>query len=139
MFHHAHEDGLLLAEHSVQIGIRTSYTVEGHPYHVLDAAEVNDTPADKLLERIHDIVGDKPAYISFDIDGIDPAHAPGTGTPVAGGMTTDKALKLVRGLQGLDLKGMDVVEVSPPYDHAELTALAGATLALEFLQVLAAR
>ena len=84
------------------------------------------------------MVGDHPAYLTFDIDCLDPAFAPGTGTPVVGGLSTDLVLKIFRGLVGCNLIGMDIVEVSPPYDHAEITALAAATLALEFLYVLAA-
>jgi agmatinase len=78
-----------------------------------------------------------PVYLTFDIDCLDPAYAPGTGTPVAGGITTDKALKIIRGLQGLNLVGADVVEVAPAYDHAEITSLAAATLGLELIYVMA--
>jgi len=138
LFHHAVEEGLLDTEHSIQIGIRTVYDVEGHPFEVLDAAWVGDHGPHGILERIHARVGDKKTYVSFDIDGLDPAFAPGTGTPVSGGMNMDCALKVIRGLQGLNLVGMDVVEVAPAYDHAEITSLAGATLALEYLYVLAA-
>lgn len=137
LFHHAVEEGLVDTEHSIQIGIRTAYDVVGHPFEVLDAAWVGDHGPHAILERIHARVGDKKAYVSFDIDGLDPAYAPGTGTPVSGGMTMDCALKVIRGLQGLNLVGMDVVEVAPAYDHAEITSLAGATLALEYLYVVA--
>lgn len=138
LFHHAVEEGLIDTEHSLQIGIRTAYTLEGHPFEVLDAAWVNDNGPTTLLERIKARVGDKPVYVSFDIDGLDPSFAPGTGTPVAAGISMDCALKTIRGLQGLNLVGMDVVEVAPAYDHSEITSLAGATLALEYLYVLAA-
>ena len=83
-------------------------------------------------------MGDKPVYLTFDIDCLDPAYAPGTGTPVAGGLSTDKALQVIRGLQGLNIVAMDVMEVAPAYDHAELTSLAAATLALEMLYTVAA-
>ena len=76
--------------------------------------------------------------MTFDIDCLDPSFAPGTGTPVVGGLSTTVALKIIRGLTGLNLIGMDIVEVSPPYDHTEITSLAAATLGLEFLYVLAA-
>jgi len=138
LFHHAVEEGLVDTEHSLQIGIRTAYTLEGHPFEVLDASWVNDHGPKTLLERIRDRVSDKPVYVSFDIDGLDPSFAPGTGTPVAAGISMDCALKTIRGLQGLNLVGMDVVEVAPAYDHSEITSLAGATLALEYLYVLAA-
>lgn len=138
LFHHAVVEGLVDTEHSLQIGIRTSYNRKNHPFEVLDAAWVGDHGPQKTLERIRQRVGDKKVYVSFDIDGLDPAFAPGTGTPVAAGISIDCALKVIRGLQGLDLIGMDVVEVAPAYDHAEITSLAGATLALEYLYVLAA-
>jgi agmatinase len=137
IFHHAVQEGLVDTEHSLQIGIRTAYTLENHPFEVLDAAWVNDHGPAATLERIKQRVGDKKAYVSFDIDGLDPAFAPGTGTPVVAGISIDCALKVIRGLQGLNLIGMDVVEVAPAYDHAEITSLAGATLALEYLYVLA--
>ncbi|MEH6650540.1 MAG: agmatinase [Motiliproteus sp.] len=138
IFHHAVEEGLVDTEHSIQIGIRTSYTMKGHPFEVLDAAWVNDHRPDDILKRIKARVGDKQTYVSFDIDGLDPAFAPGTGTPVAAGMSIDCALKVIRGLVGMNLVGMDVVEVAPAYDHSEITSLAAATLALEYLYVLAA-
>ena len=78
------------------------------------------------IEVVRARAGDAPVYLSFDIDGLDPAFAPGTGTPVPGGLASWQALELVRGLAGLDLVGMDIVEVSPPFDHAEITALAAA-------------
>lgn len=78
-----------------------------------------------------------PVYLTFDIDCLDPAYAPGTGTPVAGGITSDKALKIIRGLVGLNLVGADVVEVAPSYDHAEITSLAAATLGLELIYLMA--
>ena len=133
MFHQALEEGLLVPEHSVQVGIRTTYTREGHPVEVLDAAWINEQPVTHVLRRIRERLADRPIYLSFDIDCLDPAFAPGTGTPVAGGLTSDRALQIVRGLQGLDIRGMDIVEVAPAYDHAELTALAAATLAVEML------
>lgn len=138
MFRVAQEEGLLRAENSVQIGIRTTYPRSGHPFDVLDAAWVNDHSVADCLQRIRQRVGKARAYVTFDIDCLDPAFAPGTGTPVAGGLTSDRALRLVRGLAGLDIVGFDIVEVAPAFDHAELTSLAGATLALEFLYVLAA-
>jgi agmatinase len=81
--------------------------------------------------------GAGPVYLSFDIDALDPAHAPGTGTPVPGGLASWQALEFVRGLGSLDLVGMDVVEVSPPFDHAEITAIAAATLAHDWLCLIA--
>lgn len=135
MFHHAVQEGLLLPGNSVQVGIRTCFTRTGHPFTVLDAAWINEQPAREVAHRIREIVAGKPLYLSFDIDCLDPAFAPGTGTPVAGGLTTDRALQILRGLAGLDIRGMDVVEVAPAYDHADLTALAAATVALEMLYI----
>jgi agmatinase len=91
------------------------------------------------LARIRARVGASKCYVSFDIDFLDPAAAPGTGTPVVGGFSTHVALELVRGLAGLQIVGMDVVEVSPPYDHAEMTALAAASIAHELLCAHASR
>lgn len=136
--HHAVKEGLVDTSHSLQIGIRTNYTRANYPFEVLDAAWVGDHGPQETLKRIKQRVGNQKVYVTFDIDCLDPAFAPGTGTPVAAGLTTDYALKMIRGLQGLNLVGMDVVEVSPAYDHAEITSLAAATLALDFLYVLAA-
>lgn len=139
MFHRALQEGLVLPDSSVQVGIRTDYTRIGHPFTVLDAAWVNDHGAARTLEEILAVVGSKPCYVSFDIDCLDPAFAPGTGTPVCGGLSTDMALKIVRGLVPLDIVGIDLVEVAPAFDHAEITSLAAASLALELLYVLAAK
>lgn len=133
MFYHAPNEGLISPEHSVQIGIRTEYQKESHGFNVINAMEANDLSADEIVERIKQTIGDKPVYVTFDIDCLDPAFAPGTGTPVCGGLNSDKVLKILRGLAGVNIVGMDVVEVSPPYDHADLTALAGATIALELM------
>ncbi|MBH8579228.1 agmatinase [Bisbaumannia pacifica] len=138
MFYHAVKEGLVDTERSIQVGIRTTYDRVSHPFEVLDAAWVNEHGPAAVVERIRARVGDHPAYLSFDIDGLDPCYAPGTGTPVSGGLTSDCALKLIRGLKDLNPVAMDLVEVNPAYDHAEITALAGASLALEYLYVLAA-
>lgn len=92
-----------------------------------------DSVVDRLIER----VGDRPLYVSVDIDVLDPAHAPGTGTPEAGGMTSRELLAIIRGLAGRHLVGADVVEVSPSYDHAQLTAIAAAHVAYELISVMA--
>lgn len=135
--YHAMEEGLIDTEHSIQIGIRTVYTKKDYPLQVLDAAWVADHGPQKTLEEIRRHVGNKKTYLTFDIDGIDPSFAPGTGTPVTAGITTDCALKIIRGLQGIHLIGMDLVEVAPVYDHSDVTSLAAATLCLEYLYVLA--
>jgi agmatinase len=138
MFYHAPREGIIDADKSIQIGIRTEYTESSHEFEVISAAAANDLSVDAILERIHNRVGDDPCYLTFDIDCLDPSYAPGTGTPVVGGLTTDRALKIIRGLRGLNLVGMDLVEVAPSYDHAEITSLAGASLGHEMLYLLGA-
>lgn len=135
MFYHAPNEGLISPEHSVQIGIRTEYDQKDHGFNVINAMQANDMSVDAIIEQVKGIVGDKPVYLTFDIDCLDPAFAPGTGTPVCGGLNSDKILKIIRGLQGINMVGMDVVEVSPAYDQSDITALAGATIALELLYV----
>lgn len=139
MFFHAVNEGVVDPDRSVQVGIRTSYERENHRFNVLDAAWMNENGAESALGEIRRVLGSHPTYLSFDIDVLDPAYAPGTGTPVCGGLSTDCALKILRGLSGTNLIGMDLVEVAPPYDHAQITSLAAATLALEFLCVLASK
>ncbi|KIO35232.1 agmatinase [Shewanella sp. cp20] len=135
MFFHAPNEGIIDASHSVQVGIRTEYDKPSHLFKVIDASAANELSADEIVAQIKDRVGDMPLYVTFDIDCLDPAFAPGTGTPVCGGLTSDKAMKIIRGLRGMNVVGMDVVEVAPAYDSAEITALAGATLGLEMLHV----
>lgn len=132
MFYHAPKEGLVDPQSSVQVGIRTEFD-EKDGFMVLDGALANDLSVDEISKRIHQRVKDNPCYLTFDIDCLDPSCAPGTGTPVLGGLSSDKVLKILRALKDLNIVGMDVVEVSPPYDHAELTSLAGATIALEML------
>ena len=88
---------------------------------------------------IHERTGGKKSYVTFDIDCLDPAYAPGTGTPVAGGPSTAKALSILRQMGGIDIVGADIVEVAPAYDHADVTAIAGATVAMHYLGLLAER
>ncbi|ABV87798.1 agmatinase [Shewanella pealeana] len=135
MFYHAPNEGIIAAENSIQVGIRTEYDTSNHLFKVIDAAAANEMTADEIVAQIRERVGDMPLYVTFDIDCLDPAFAPGTGTPVCGGLTSDKAMKIIRGLKGMKIVGMDVVEVAPAYDSAEITALAGATLGLEMLHV----
>jgi agmatinase len=131
-------EGLVDAARSTQVGIRTfHHATEG--LEVLTAPWVHRNGIGAALEVIRDRAGDAPVYLSFDIDALDPAFAPGTGTPVPGGLASWQALELVRGLGRLDLVGMDLVEVSPPFDHAEITALAAAHVAHDWLCLLAAK
>ena len=134
MFYHAPKEGLIDPNASVQVGIRTEYD-PSLGFNVIHGALANDLTVDDIVERITATVKDNPVYLSFDIDCLDPAYAPGTGTPVCGGLTTDKVLKIVRKLTHLNIIGFDVVEVAPPYDHGEITSLAAATLALDFMYV----
>jgi agmatinase len=132
------EAGLVDPRRTVQVGIRGSTEVlwqfsYDSGMRVIHIEEFYDLGWRKVISEIRDIVGDGPVYISFDIDCLDPAFAPGTGTPVAGGMTTFEALQVLRGLRGLKVMGGDLVEVSPPFDTAGITALAGATLMFEIL------
>lgn len=137
MMGRAVRDGLVRADRSTQVGIRTFHdSTEG--LEVLTAPWVHRNGVAAAIETARARAGDAPVYLSFDIDALDPAFAPGTGTPVPGGLASWQALEFVRGLGGLDLVGMDVVEVSPPFDHAEITALAAATLAHDWLCLLAA-
>jgi len=137
MFYYAPKEGLVDSDHSIQVGIRTEYDNQSHLFEVIDAASANDLSSTDVVKAIRQRVGDMPVYLTFDIDCLDPAYAPGTGTPVVGGITTDRALKIIRGLQGLNIVGADVVEVAPSYDHSEITALAAATIGLEILYVMA--
>ncbi len=132
MFYHAAHEGIIDPATSVQVGIRTTND-NTMGFNIRDAIWCHTHTPDEIAAEIKRIVGDRPAYITFDIDGLDPSCAPGTGTPVVGGLFTWQALAILRALKGISLIGMDVVEVSPPYDHAEITALAGATIALELL------
>lgn len=132
MFYKAAKEGIVLPERSVQIGIRTTND-DTLGYQILSAADVHRQGIDAMLQQIRQRVGDTPVYLTFDIDCLDPAFAPGTGTPVPGGLTSLQALEIIRGLVGINLVGMDVVEVAPAYDHAEITALAAAQIAIELL------
>ncbi len=134
MFTLATRDGLIDPKRTVQIGIRTHYTGEtGNDIRVMNAAEVNTLSAPEIAQEVRDIIGTGPTYLTFDIDCLDPAYAPGTGTPVPGGLTSYQALAIIRELKGIDFVGMDVVEVAPAYDHGEITANAAAMLGLEIL------
>lgn len=138
MFYHAAREGLVDPEHSVQIGMRT--VNERNPgYNVLDAMWLHEHGPEAAVEKVRAVVGDRPCYLTFDIDFLDPSCAPGTGTPVCGGFDTITAIRMLHGLTGLNLIGCDVVEVAPPYDHAEVTALAGATMATNLVCLLADR
>ena len=138
MMGRAIREGLVDPARSTQVGIRTFHdTTEG--LEVLTAPWIHRNGIAAAIEVAVARAGDAPTYLSFDIDGLDPAFAPGTGTPVPGGLASWQALEFVRGLAPLDLVGMDIVEVSPPFDHAEITALAAAHIAHDWLCLIAAR
>ena len=122
--------GLVDVTRSVQIGIRTECDdYLGMPY--IDARTVHDKGATYVSEKVKEIVGDAPTYVTFDIDALDPAFAPGTGTPVWGGLASWQAAAILRDLAGINMVGGDIVEVSPPYDTTGATAIAGAHIAME--------
>lgn len=130
MFYKAVKMGLVDPARSVQIGIRTT-NEDTLGVNIIDAATVHDIGAAEAARRARDIVGAHPVYLTFDIDGLDPAFAPGTGTPVWGGLTSAQAARLLRELAGINIMGGDVVEVSPPFDTTGATAIAGAHVATE--------
>ena len=136
MFLRAKNEGLLDVANSVQVGIRT-YNDSDHGFEILSSPWIHKHGVDATIAAIRQRVGDTKAYLTFDIDCLDPAFAPGTGTPVSGGLSSAQALDIVRGLGALNFVGMDVVEVSPAYDVSEITAIAAATIAHDLLCLLA--
>lgn len=125
-------EGLVDPAASVSIGIRTD-NPDTLGVTILDAPSVHADGVEATLARVRDVVGGRPCYVTFDIDALDPAFAPGTGTPVWGGLASWQAAALLRGLRGIDMIGGDVVEVSPPYDTTGATAIAGAHVAVELI------
>ena len=138
MFYHAVRDGIVAPDRSVQIGIRTVIE-DPLGVNILDAPWVHRNGPDAVVREVRRIVGDSKAYITFDIDGLDPAYAPGTGTPVIGGLTPYQAQTIIHDLSGINLVGMDVVEVAPAYDPTGITGLAAATIAYDLLGLYAER
>lgn len=136
MFARAARDGIIDVRRSTQVGLRT-YNDSDHGFEILTSPWIHKNGIDAVLDVVRSRAGDAPIYISFDIDGLDPAYAPGTGTPVPGGLASWQALEFIRGLAGLNLIGMDLVEVSPPFDTSEITALAAAHVAHDWICVLA--
>jgi agmatinase len=143
-FRRASEEGLLDRDHCLHIGIRGPlYSPQDLPetgdlgFQTLHCVELETLGVAGAIERMRARLGDGPVYVSVDIDVLDPAHAPGTGTPEAGGMTSRELLGILRGLAGLDVVSADVVEVAPAYDHAEITGIAAAHVVYELLSVLA--
>jgi agmatinase len=131
-------EGIIDRGRSIQIGIRT-VAPETCGIAIIRGDEIDALGAAGVIEAIKARVGDGKAYITFDIDCLDPAFAPGTGTPVSGGLSSREALAMLRGLGSIDWVGADIVEVSPPYDHADITAIAGATVAMFYIGLMAER
>jgi guanidinopropionase len=145
-FRLAVEAGVLDPKRTIQIGIRGGQNyLDGiefsrdHGMRVVFMEEFAQIGVERVIQLAREVVGDRPTYVSFDVDGLDPVYAPGTGTPEIGGISTLDAQRLLRGLRGLDLVGGDVVEVAPPYDPSGNTALVGATMMFEILCLIADR
>jgi agmatinase len=143
-FRRAAEENILLAKNSIQIGMRGSvYSKDAYDdstalgFKVITMSAVREMGLQELMETIRKRVGQHKAFVTFDIDVVDPAFAPGTGTPEIGGFTSAEAVDLVRGLRGLNFVGFDVVEVLPDKDPAEITALLAANIVYEFLSLIA--
>ena len=138
-FFHAVNDELIDPRRTVQVGIRSPVQRTVHDWTedagitILPAMAVHEEGPPAIARRIREVVGEGPVYLSFDIDALDPAFAPGTGTPEIGGLASWQAQAILRRLAGLEFVGMDVVEVAPAYDVAEITALAAATVVWEYL------
>ncbi len=132
MMYKAVKQGFVDPAHSVQIGIRTECD-DYLGFNVIDAPSLHRQTPETVAARVREIVGDGPSYLTFDIDALDPAFAPGTGTPVWGGLASWQAAAILRSLAGINLKGGDVVEVSPPYDTTGATAIMGAHVAMELI------
>ena len=145
-FRRAAEEGLFMDDSSMHVGIRGPlYSSEDLKndeelgFKIIHCDELEKFGPDHVADRIRKRVGDCPLYLSIDIDVLDPAHAPGTGTPEIAGLTTRELVNILRGLAGVNLVGGDVVEVSPGYDHAELTSLAAATIVFEMINLIVCR
>ncbi len=143
-FRRAAEENLFIDSASIHVGIRGPlYSPEDLArdeelgFKVIHCDEMETHGVDHVVKRIRDRVGDHPLYLSIDIDVLDPAHAPGTGTPEIAGLTSRELVNIIRGLQGLNLVSADMVEVAPAYDHAEITSLAAATIVFEMINLIA--
>jgi len=145
-FRRAAEEGLFDDDASMHVGIRGPlYSADDLArdaelgFKVVHCDELETHGVEHVIERIRERIGDRPLYLSIDIDVLDPSHAPGTGTPEIAGLTSRELLHIIRGLQGANLLAADIVEVSPAYDHAEITSLAAATIAFEMINLIACR
>jgi len=132
MMYKAVKEGIVDPARSVQVGIRTD-NPDTMGFNIIDAREVHEAGPAAAARKVRGILGDRPAYVTFDIDGLDPAFAPGTGTPVWGGLSSGQAAIILRDIAGINMVGGDVVEVSPPFDATGATAVAGAHVATELI------
>lgn len=137
MFHHASKEGLIDPARTVHVGIRTPHAASGQPYKYIDGLQTMALTSQQIAEQIRQIVGETPVYVTFDVDFVDPAYAPGTGTCCVGGVTSFKAREILRCLSGLNVVGADLVEVAPPLDSSSITQLLGAVLATDLLYLMA--
>ncbi len=135
MFYYAVREGLIDPQTSIQIGIRT-FNDDFMGVKILDSEWVHQHSIEDVVEQIKNRVGNNPTYLTFDIDCLDPAFAPGTGTPVCGGLTMAQSIAILRRLRSINYVGMDIVEVSPPYDQSNITSLAAATIGYRLLCLL---
>jgi agmatinase len=145
-FRRAVEENIVHTEHSIQLGMRGStYSKDSLEnaralgFVLITSTEGQEMGTHNMIKQIHERVGNAKAFVSFDIDFVDPAYAPGTGTPEVGGFTSRETLRLIRGLKGLDIIGFDLVEVLPQYDPSQITALLASNIAYEFISLIALR
>nr|WP_158168258.1 agmatinase [Mycolicibacterium smegmatis] len=143
-FRRASEQGLIVKGHSAHVGIRGSLydradllDDESLGFTVVHCRDIDRIGVDGVISRIHERVGEYPVYVSIDIDVLDPAFAPGTGTPEIGGMTSRELVAVLRAMRGLNIVGADIVEVAPAYDSGDVTAVAAANLAYELITLMA--
>jgi agmatinase len=145
IFRRAFEEGLLIEDHSIHIGIRGPIYDQMDldddarmGFKIIRAGDLDVIGVDAAVDAVRRRVADVPVYLSIDIDVLDPAFAPGTGTPEMGGLTSRELLKVLRKMTGLNIVGADVVEVAPAYDHAEITCVAAATLVFDIVSLMVA-
>ncbi|MEN7342481.1 MAG: agmatinase [Pseudomonadota bacterium] len=137
MFYHAANEGIIDPSISVQLGLRT-HNPDTHGFNIMTAEAVAASTPDAIADYVRSIVGDRPVYLTFDIDCLDPAFAPGTGTPVMGGLSSLQAQQILRGLRGINIVSGDVVEVAPAYDVSQITAIAAATIGANIIALMSA-
>ena len=138
MFYWAVKEGIVDPASSVQIGLRTE-NPDTLGFNIIDAPQVHRRGIEAVVAEARRLLGARPVYLTFDIDCLDPSCAPGTGTPVCGGLTSHQALAILRALEGINIVGMDVVEVAPMFDVGEITALAASHIAMEMLYLYGCR